>query len=155
MDSQFREYVESLHPAFEALLAMRPVKVSTLPKNLPLKCIYLFSEGTSHLYVGRTGNFRNRMRQHSIAGSQHNQAVLAFKLAREKTGNLKAKYNVKGSRAALQVDPLFGPVFVEAKARVRKMDLRFVEEQDPLRQTLLEVYVAVVLKTPYNDFDTH
>ena len=35
------------------------------------------------------------------------------------------------------------------------MELRFVEESEPLRQTLLEIYVAVVLKTPYNDFDTH
>jgi hypothetical protein len=35
------------------------------------------------------------------------------------------------------------------------MDLRFVEESDPVRQTLLEVYVAVVLATPYNDFDNH
>ena len=35
------------------------------------------------------------------------------------------------------------------------MELRYVEEADPLRQTLLEIYVAVALKTPYNDFDTH
>jgi hypothetical protein len=35
------------------------------------------------------------------------------------------------------------------------MDIRFVEEADPLRQTLLEVYVAVALQTPHNGFDTH
>jgi len=35
------------------------------------------------------------------------------------------------------------------------MELGYVEEVDALRQTLLEIYVAVVLKTPYNDFDTH
>ena len=35
------------------------------------------------------------------------------------------------------------------------MDLRFVDEADPIRQALLEIYVAVVLGTPYNDFDTH
>jgi len=35
------------------------------------------------------------------------------------------------------------------------MDLRYVEESDPVRQTLLEVYIAVVLKTPYNDFNNH
>ena len=35
------------------------------------------------------------------------------------------------------------------------MDLRFVEERDQLRQTLLEIYVAAVLKTPFNDFETH
>ena len=45
--------------------------------------------------------------------------------------------------------------FKEAKARVREMNLRFVEVKDPLKQALLEMYVAVVLKTDYNDFDTH
>jgi hypothetical protein len=35
------------------------------------------------------------------------------------------------------------------------MDLRFVEKPDPLRQALLEIYVAVTLRTKYNDFNTH
>ena len=60
-----------------------------------------------------------------------------------------------GSRAALMKDDLFRAAFVKAKNRVRNMDLRWVEEPDPLRQALLEIYVAVVLKTPYNDFNTH
>jgi len=30
-----------------------------------------------------------------------------------------------------------------------------VEETDPTRQALLEIYAATVLKTPFNDFDTH
>jgi hypothetical protein len=29
------------------------------------------------------------------------------------------------------------------------------EEADALRQALLEIYVSIILKTPYNDFDTH
>ena len=33
--------------------------------------------------------------------------------------------------------------------------IRFVEETDPVRQALLEIYVAAVLGTPYNDFDNH
>jgi hypothetical protein len=35
------------------------------------------------------------------------------------------------------------------------MELRYIEENNPLRQALLEIYVSFVLKTPYNDFDTH
>jgi hypothetical protein len=35
------------------------------------------------------------------------------------------------------------------------MDVRFVEEPDPICQALLEIYSAVALQTPYNDFDTH
>jgi len=35
------------------------------------------------------------------------------------------------------------------------MGVRFVEETDPMKQALLEIYAAVVLKTLYNDYDTH
>jgi predicted GIY-YIG superfamily endonuclease len=155
VDEAFKRYIESLHLPFQKLLATKPVKIGNLPKDLPSKCIYLFSEGEKYLYVGRTNNFRSRMRQHSIPAALHNQAVSAFKLAREMTGCLEASYKMEGSRAALARDSKFSACFLEMKARVRGMDLRFIEEVDPLRQTLLEIYVAVVLKTPYNDFDTH
>jgi hypothetical protein len=52
-------------------------------------------------------------------------------------------------------DPDFREAFDEAKARIREMEVRYVEEADALRQTLLEIYVAVSLGTPYNDFRTH
>ncbi len=83
-------------------------------------------------------------------------AAFAFRLAREATGNLRASYKKgEGSRAGLMENPAFAGAFTLAKGRIREMDLRFVDESDPVRQTLLEVYVAVVLKTPYNDFDNH
>ena len=34
-------------------------------------------------------------------------------------------------------DPEFAKAFTAAKARVRQMDLRFVEETDPVQQALL------------------
>jgi predicted GIY-YIG superfamily endonuclease len=155
MHEAFRRYVESLHPSFGRLMEMRPVKIAKLPKPLPKKCVYLFSEGDRHLYVGRTKQLRGRLRQHSIPAAGHNQAVFAFKLAREKTGKTKAAYTPEGSRKSLTRDPVFAAAFGNAKARVRQMDLRFVEEVDPRRQALLETYVAIVLETPYNDFETH
>lgn len=157
MHSSFSQYVESLHALFERLIEMSPVTIATLPKDAPSQCIYLFSDAGRHLYVGRTRrqSLRKRLRQHSINSAQHNQAVFAFKLAREATGHLEPGYTAKDSRAALAANPEFKQAFAEAKTRIRKMELRYVAEADPLRQTLLEIYVAVVLKTPYNDFDTH
>ena len=155
MHEPFRPYVEYLHPAFEQLMAMNPVTIESLPRPLPSDCVHLFSEGKSHLYAGRTRRLRNRLRQHSIPAAQHNQAVFAFRLAREQTGRLEAAYNKKDSRKALQADPAFAAAFSEAKARIRKMDLRFIEEHDPLKQALLEIYVSIVLATPHNDFNTH
>ena len=35
------------------------------------------------------------------------------------------------------------------------MHIRYVHEPDPVRRTLLEIYVAVATKAEYNDFDTH
>ncbi len=155
MHESFKRYVETLHPSFERLVNMHPVKIAALPKPLPDKCVYLFSEGENYFYVGRTRRLRNRLRQHSIAGAQHNQAVFAFKLAREATGQMVATYSAKGSRKALSADSAFDAAFSQAKTRVRNMDLRFVEETNALRQALLEIYVSVVLGTKYNDFETH
>ena len=45
--------------------------------------------------------------------------------------------------------------FEQAKDRIRQMYVRYVEESDPIRQCLLEIYAAVALDTPYNDFSTH
>lgn len=155
MHESFKRYVEALHHSFEQLIQMQPVRIAALPRSSSQKCVYLFSEQGKHLYVGRTRRLRNRLRQHSMPAAQHNQAVFAFRLAREATGRIEAAYNKEGSRAALTKDPSFASAFNEAKARIREMDLRFVEEQDPLRQALLEIYVAIVLQTPYNDFETH
>ncbi len=52
-------------------------------------------------------------------------------------------------------DPAFFAAFVGAKERIRGMDYRYVEESDQNRQALMEIYCAVVLETPYNDFGTH
>jgi hypothetical protein len=153
--AEFLNAVEALHGKFERLNHMAPVKPDKLPANAPAQGIYLFSEGARPMYVGRTRNLQRRVGNHCGGGARENQAVFAFKLAREATGKPKATYTSDGSRSALMNDPIFAAAFKDAKQRVRRMDLRYVAEADPLRQALLEMYVAVILKTPYNDFDTH
>lgn len=156
MEPAFAKYVESLHPSFERLMSMTPITVSSLPKEAPLACAYLSTENARPFYVGRTRNLRQRLRQYSIPSSQHNQAVFAFRLAREATGRLQATYAGEGRRAVLATDDVaFAAAFTDAKARVRAMHVQYVDEADPLRQALLEIYVAIVLATPYNDFNTH
>ena len=155
MDEAFREHVGSLAPKLAELLAMPAVTVPTLPRPMPLRGVYLFSDGDRHLYVGRTNKLRQRLQNHCRPGSTHFMATFAFRLAREATDNLRASYTAAGSRAALLLDPPFAQAFTDAKARLRKLCVRYVEEADPIRQCLLEVYVAVVLKAAYNDFDNH
>jgi hypothetical protein len=155
MHPAFLNFTEALHPKFEDLMRMAPVS-GILPREIRGSGIYLFSEAGRHLYVGRTRNVRQRYGQHSRPSSKHNGAPFAFKLAREQTGRMDADYRAGGDgRVALSGQPEFAAAFARALARIRKMDFRFVEEADPTRQCLLEVYVSVAHGTPYNDFDTH
>ncbi len=134
---------------------MDAVKVCTLPREMPDRGIYLFSEGDNHLYVARTNRLRQRLSEHCRRSSSHNSAPFAFLLAREACGMKSASYKAEGSRAALEKHDLFNPAFVAAKSRVGAMDVRFVEEAHPLRQALLEMYVAISLGTPHNSFANH
>jgi hypothetical protein len=97
---------------------------------------------------------RARLLEHGRPGAHHNTAPFAFRLAREATDREEATYRPEGSRGELEQDPIFGPVFTEQKARVRKMQVRYVEEKIQLRQALLEIYAAVALESPYNKFKT-
>jgi predicted GIY-YIG superfamily endonuclease len=155
MNENFRQHVESLHGSFELLMAMPPVKVAALPRNMPVRGVYLFSEKDAHLYTGRTNRMRMRLSEHCRKSSTHNSAPFAFLLAREACQMKSASYRKEGSRQSLAKHEVFGPAFVAAKVRVSNMDLRFVEEAEPLRQALLEMYVAVALRTPHNCFDNH
>lgn len=155
MNQEFKSLVESLEPNYLALIGMVPVKYRTLPREIPIRGIYLFSEGNNHLYVGRTNRLRERLRGHCVPSDTHFTATFAFRIARKETGQTVASYSKSGSRAELLKNATFRSAFDNAKRRIALMDIRFVEEQDPTRQALLEIYTATVLKTPYNDFDNH
>ena len=155
MHKVFRSFVESLEPSFQRLMTMTPLTVATLPREMPASGIYLFSEDEEHLYVGRTNTIKKRLQNHCRPSSGHNKATFAFRLARQITGMTQVSYASEGSRSELEDDPVFGPVFIEQKQRIRNMGVRFVTEPEPMRQALLEMYVAVCLGTPHNDFGNH
>ena len=144
-----------MEPSFQALLDMEPVRASALPGDVPSRGVYLFSEEGRHLYVGRSNRIRKRLQDHCRQSSGHNSATFAFRIARQETGHIVATYSTKGSRSELEKDPLFASSFAAARARIREMEIRYVEEVEPMRQAILEMYVALSLETPYNDFDNH
>jgi hypothetical protein len=61
MNEVFRQHIEQLHGNFEALMRMQPVTLAKLPRMVPTWGIYLFSEGSTHLYVGRSRRIRYRL----------------------------------------------------------------------------------------------
>lgn len=155
MNENFKRLVESLDPAFQRLINARAYTPRTLPNDLPLAGIYLLSEGDTHLYVGRSNRLRKRIQEICRPSANHNTSPFAFRLAREATGCIEATYMTEGSRSELEKDPQFKKAFASAKARVSRMDARFIEEANPLRQALLQMYVSISLSTPHNDFDNH
>jgi hypothetical protein len=156
MDPKFATLVETLAPKLERLVTMPPLADGALPRDMPRSGVYLFTEAGRHLYVGRSNVLRGRHGLHCRPGATHRQAAFAFQLAREATGRTAVTYRAgDGSRAGLMLDPAFVAAFMAAKARIRKMEYRYVEETDQNRQAILEIYCAVVLATPYNDFGTH
>jgi len=152
MDKIFQDLIEGLHNKYEQLIRMSPLTVDTAPEDTPIGGVYLFSENGRNLYVGRTKRMiRDRLRDHV---STADDCPFAWRLAREWTGR-RATYKVKGSRKELLRDPLFKVEYERAKKHIRRMQVRYVGEADPLKQALLEIYVAVVSKAEHNDFDTH
>ena len=145
MDRKFLQYVEHLEPKFTKLLAMHPVTIESLPKEMPSVGIYLFSESGRHLYVGRSNRLRLRLQSHCRPGAKRHAATFAFRMACIKVGKAKATYKEGTSRAKLEGNPQFADIFRRAKERVRRMDIRFVEEIVPIRQALLEIYISVML----------
>lgn len=153
MHEAFKNLVEGLHNKYQDLLKMSPVTIDTAPDNCPVGGVYLFSENGKHLYAGRTKRkIKTRLKGHVNTAKD---CPFAWHLAREYTGIIKAPYKKEGSRDHLLSQPLFKKAYEEAKQRIRKMEVRFVGESDPVKQALLEIYVAVVSEAKYNDFDTH
>jgi hypothetical protein len=156
MNETFRLRVEALHPAYERLIASAPFEFSDLATQaVPERGIYLLSEGGRHLYVGRSDSVRERLKNHCAVSATYHKATFAFRLARESCGVPKATYKPEGSRAHLMTQGHFRAAFDAQKARLREVDIRVLEEADPNRQALLEMYASIALGTPYNDFGNH
>ena len=153
MNHQFAALMEPLEAKCRALLAMPPVAAADVPRETPIGGVYLFSDGNVHLYAGRTKRpIRERIRNQF--GANPSAASFPWLIARATTGR-RATYRRTGSRRELLADPQFRTQYEDARARIRGMHVRYVHEPEPVRQALLEIYVAVVTRARYNDFDTH
>ena len=155
MNLRFSAYVAVLPERLDTLLACSPLAPSSLPRGFSGAGVYLFSEAGRHLYVGRSDDLRCRIQTHVRPSSKRGQAAFAYRLAREIAGITEVSYKKLRPEEDWSLLEPFRSAFPASKERIRKMELRVVSEADPVLQTLLEVYVAISLDTPYNDFDNH
>ena len=152
MNNEFRALVDELPGLLKRLLnsSLRPW--SDLG-SLPRRGIYVFFENGRPIYVGRTNRMKERIKEHGRSSSGHNSATFAFNLAKEAAK--RKGIDINKDRNQLEKGPDFSNLFREARERVSRMSVRVIEIDDPIVQTLFEVYASIALKTPYNDFETH
>jgi predicted GIY-YIG superfamily endonuclease len=113
--------------------------------------IYLFVDGKTPIYVGQSRNLRARLDQHCQRSSGILSASLAFNIAKEQCWGK----NPPKRRAEVQEHRQFKQFFRAAKEGLDKMEVRWIEVESPELRTVLEVYIAVLLGTKYNSFETH
>ena len=151
MNMKFSELVEEMPELLQNLESQHPRTIDNL-KGLPQRGVYIFYEEHKALYVGRSNRVVDRIREHCRESSRHNSATFAFNLAKEEMG-LGQKTRVP--RKELEKAPGFDKAFWEARKRVSEMKIRVVQIDDQVTQALFEIYAALALEAPYNDFSTH
>jgi len=82
------------------------------------------------MYVGRTKrNIGHRLRGHINTADD---CPFAFRFAREATGRTEARYSGADKRENLLKDPEFSGHYTDAKERIRRMCIRWVQESASL-----------------------
>jgi hypothetical protein len=151
---QFDRAIVRMRPLLDELLAAPKRTVADHPKVPSVPGIYLFSENDRPIYVGQSRKLSRRLRFHTGLTSKQNQASFAFNIAKREAH--LAGLDIARFRKVLEADPDFAHHFDDAKARVRSMEVQFIELEDPIERTLFEVYVSLALKTTeFNRFETH
>jgi len=149
---KYQEIINRFPEYMKKLTEDSPVHISEL-KNIPKMGIYVFYENGRPIYVGRSRNLTQRFRQHRQHSSRHNSATFAFMIAKQDAE--KSGVDIKRTREELQNDSVFFPIFIKAKKRVSEMHVQVIQMDDPIEQTLFEVYAALELKTEHNSWETH
>ena len=155
MNPTFAAHIADLEPQLQSLLASPALRSPALAPAVPGAGVYLFTEAGTHLYVGRSNDLRERIQIHGRASSKTWQAAFAYRLARAACGVVRVSYAAVAPEDDYTLQEPFLSEFRAAKARIRQMDVRVIGESQPIRQMLLEAYIAVALQTPHNDFDNH
>jgi hypothetical protein len=151
MNETFGEHIERMPAYMEKLLASDLLTRDQLA-CVPQSGIYVFYENGSAVYVGRSNTMRSRLQAHSRPSSGHGSATFAFLLALRHRDCPQCDGM---TRSDIQAHEAFRVLYDECKLRVANMQVRVVEIEDQVDQTLFEVYAALELATEHNDWRTH
>ena len=153
MNKKWEQLIQQMPVLFEEFTS-QPLRPPEKQGILPKMGVYVFYEDGKPIYTGRTRNMRRRLGEHCQPSSGHTSATFAFTIAKREAD--KEEININVTRSQLEANPAFTRLFLKAKERVSRMAVRAIQIDDPILQTLFEVYAVMCLDTKeYNDFDTH
>ena len=150
MPASFEEIVTQLEPLLEELQSslayhghkirceICPTRVSTSSMRTVSLCTLAVLVATVKQTV------LQRIRQHTIPSSRHNQATFAFRLLQEDLG-LPVGHESDMTRP--EFAEKYETKFLEQKQRVRNMEVRVVEVTNSVVQAVFEIYAALTLGT--------
>ena len=116
--------------------------------------IYVLYEDGKPIYVGRSDRLKERLLEHGQPSNRRETATLAFRIAKVDFQE-KHPEDSSSSMGDLASHLEFVPLFDAAKLRVSRMGIRAVGIQDPIEQTIFEIYAHLKLKTEHNSFENH
>lgn len=152
MNEQFVRHAERMPSLYKQLMQSDELPLVPQASWKKLGAIYVFFHNGKAEHVGRTRNLQTRIRGHLAAS--HYSASFAFKKTRS-IMNAKATYKPEGSRAKLFADPDFRAAFDAERLRLKGMTMRYLAVTSPVDQYLLELYAAMEMGLPLDEFDTH
>ena len=113
------------------------------------KGLYIFYKDDSPFYVGISQKVIGRLLQH-VKGTNHHSASFAYKIG--KANYLKANPNLRNvARKGVNFSDHVQP----AQGWLMQQKVAIIPIEDSTERYLFEVYCAMKLRTPYNDFETH
>ena len=147
---KMREKIAS--PIHMSMFAKKGVGKATALKMLYLQkdfpgC-YVLIENSVPIYVGISRSIISRLLQH-VKGTTHFDASLAYRMANDGVAHDLSR------NAAMQTDEV-KIKFENAKKKISKMDVAFIQIKNDLEIYLFEAYCAMELDTnKWNTFATH
>ena len=151
MDHEFQKIVDQMERLIRDLKGSDLLTWDDL-KSVPQQGVYVFYEGDTPIYVGRSRRMRKRIREHGATSSRHESATFALKLLRDVVG-VPEGHSSQFTRPQLQEK--YPSEYAAQRERVRNMRIRVVEIVDPIVQTVFETYAILALGTThYNTFHT-
>lgn len=151
MKAQLRVAALKVEQKLDELKSSKLKPLADLSKFPTNAGVYLIYDGKRAVYSGLATNLKTRLKQHT----EHRRVSSALTL---KLAFVEANIVKKGGRWPQRREKFFKnkdflSAYEVAAKKVKRMKVRFVEEDSPPVRIILEAYAGLVFRTKLNDFN--